>query len=347
MKLLFVENIANVSYNMAKRLRQMGHNVTLITRYNPKAGHLDLASISDEPWVKLFKCESLFDKTVNYLLKILSYKVDIIHCHYALEQGLYGIISRELGKARKVVCHCHGTDLREVSRSKKYGWLVRFNLKYADKVFVSTPDLLQEGTEFLPNPIDTDFFKPMKTCLDLRMGHDYSIFFPSRQVWAHKRQDLFLRALRLLIDKGYDCNLVMIDYGPDAPRTKKLVKKLELDENTCFMPSIHPRKMPQYYNSADVVWAQMGLGHLGLVCLEALACNKPVLVDFMYDHVYPEPPPVIRVYNLQDIVRETMKLLDSKRFRVNTRQWIVKHHSYKIILTKLLDIYNEMLSKDD
>ena len=58
MKLLFVENIANVSYNIAKRLRQMGHEVTLISRYNPKAGHLDLASISDEPWVKLFECKS-------------------------------------------------------------------------------------------------------------------------------------------------------------------------------------------------------------------------------------------------------------------------------------------------
>lgn len=38
MKLLFVENTANVSHNLARRLRAEGHNVTLLTRYNPWAG---------------------------------------------------------------------------------------------------------------------------------------------------------------------------------------------------------------------------------------------------------------------------------------------------------------------
>ena len=38
MKLLFVENTTNVSYNLARRLRAEGHDVTLLTRYSPWAG---------------------------------------------------------------------------------------------------------------------------------------------------------------------------------------------------------------------------------------------------------------------------------------------------------------------
>jgi glycosyltransferase involved in cell wall biosynthesis len=342
--ILFIENIANVSYNIAKKLRELGWNVMLLTRENPSAGILDQSNVSNEPWVKTFPCFSLFDKTFRYLSRILEFDVDIIHCHYALEQGLYALFSKSLRKTKKVIIHCHGTDLRDVSRSWRYGWIVNINLKLADKVFVSTPDLLRNGVEFLPNPIDIFLFKPAKPTIDLRMGHDYAIFLPSRHVWKHKRQDLFLKALRVLVDKGYDCNLIMVNYGPDLDRSKILVNELKLKNNVCFVPPIRPSDMPSYYNSSDIVWAQMGLGHLGLVCLEAMACNKPTFVDFIYNDVYPEPPPVIRVYNLKDIIDKTIEILDSKKFNLETRWWVAKYSSYQSVLSKLIHTYYALLS---
>lgn len=345
MDLLYIENIANVSYNIAKQLRTKGYNVILLTRHNPQAGLLDLASNSKETWIKTFNCNSPVDKTFRYLSNILSYKVDIIHCHYALEQGVYSLFSRMCKRAKKVICHCHGTDIRDVYHSNLFGWIVKFNLQFADRVFVSTPDLLLPKTEFLPNPIDTSLFKPADSTLDLKAGHSYSLFFPSRQVWKHKGQDLFLRALKILIDQGYDCNLVMLEYGPDAEKTKMLVDELHLRKNVCFIPTIHPNDMPSYYNSSDIVWDQIGVGSIGLVSLEAMSCNKPVLADFAYDTIYAEPPPVIRVYNLQDIVIETKNLLDSKKFRLSTRWWIDKYHSYESIINKLTNIYTELLAQ--
>lgn len=344
MKLLFVENIANVSYNLAKRLRLMGYDVTLLTRHNPVAGELDLASTSREPWVKAFYVNSLYDKTFTYLLKMLSEKVDIIHCHYALEQGTYALISRGLGRCKKVIVHCHGTDIREISHSRKYGWIVNLNLKCADKTFVSTPDLMRAGTELMPNPIETSSFSPGTASLDLKMNHDFALFCPSRQIWVHKRQDLFLKALRTLVNKGYDCNLVLIDFGPDLDRTKRLIRDLDLEKNVTFVPPIPPADMPAYYNSCDVVWAQMGLGHLGLVTLEALSCNKPTLVDFIYGQAYPEQPPVIKVFSLEDITGETEHLLDLRSFSLDTRWWVIKYHSYEAVLNKLTRVYDELLS---
>lgn len=345
LNLLFIENIANVSFNIAKKLRERGFNVVLLTRENPRAGCLDLSNISREHWIKTFPCYSIFDKTYKYLKKVLENKVDIIHCHYALEQGLYCLIARMLGRTKKVVLHCHGTDLRDMSRNWKYSWIVNLNLKFADKIFVSTPDLIRKGTELLPNPIDTSVFKPTEPTLDLRDGHDFVIFCPSRHIWKHKRQDLFLRALQILRDEGYDCNLIMIEYGPDLYRSKMLIQKLNLEKNVCFIPPIHPHNMPLYYNSSDIVWAQMGLGHLGLVCLEAMACNKPPFVDFIYDSVYKEPPPVIKVFNLGDIVEKTIVILDSRKFNLYTRWWVIKYHSYEAVLDKLIKTYYELLSK--
>jgi len=86
----------------------------------------------------------------------------------------------------------------------------------------------------------------------------------------------------------------------------------------------------------------MGLGHLGLASLEALACNKPPFVDFIYDEAYPEPPPVTKVFIVQDIVRKTKKLIRSDNFK-NTRPWILKYHNFKTVIKRLTEIYNELL----
>lgn len=348
MRILFIENIANVTYNLAKALRRKGYDVVMLTRYNPKTSFLDLCNFSDDPWVKTFKCSSMLDKSFIYLLKILSYNVDIIHCHQAFVQSSYSLFSKTLGKASKVIAHCHGSDLREFGQLLKYGWLINMNLRHVDHVFVSTPDLLNYWSHatFLPNPVDTSRFKPSSPTLDLHRGHDYAILAPARQVWTQKRQDVFLHALKAIIEDGYDCNLLMVDYGVDSNKTKQLAKDLHLEHHVSFAPLIRPEAMPEYYNSADMTWDQIGLGAMGMISLEALACNKPVLSDFNYYNAYPELPPLIRAYSLKDIVTETEKVIDSYNFKVNTRWWITKYHSYEAVLPKLIGVYESLLLSD-
>ncbi len=106
-----------------------------------------------------------------------SRKADVIHIHSLPEMVIK--FRRIYGKSRIIILHYHGTDVRGLkdyasqsnfhvlTRAKK---LVRNLLRkrlhliaqrLADKVIVSTPDLLQiaRGATLLPNPIDTDHFK--------------------------------------------------------------------------------------------------------------------------------------------------------------------------------------------
>jgi len=159
-----------------------------------------------------------------------------------------------------------------------------------------------------------------------------------------------LLALKKLKEMGYDCNLIFVKYTTqDAIKDVEATKKIScipcLKQNVTFIPPIYPEDMPKYCNSCDIVWAQMGLGHLGLISLEALACNKPPFVDFIYDKAYPEPPPVIKVFTVQDVVKETEKLIRSSNFQKNTRIWILKYHSFKVVIERLTEIYNELLSR--
>lgn len=346
MKILQVENIANVSYHLSKGLVERGYDVTLIVRRYKDVVNWDLPSKYNDPWIHFFKGETFFDKTIRYCSEVLSHKVDIIHCHYALEQGLYGVISKRVGRSKKLVIHGHGTDLREIIHTKKYGWMVRLNLKEADKVLVSTSDLLlRKDFELFPNPIDETLFTPNKPSLDLHKGHDYAIFCPSRQVWRHKGQDKFLQALKTLVYEGYDIMLTMINYGEDYERSKNLVKSLNLEDHILFVDAINPEDMPAYYNSCDLVWSQFGLGHIGLTTLESMSCNKITFADLNYESSYDTPPPIVNVHSVSDIIDLTKKALN-KELNLGTkpREWVLIHHGYSRAIDRLEEIYSELLS---
>ena len=347
MKILMIENIANVSFNLVKRLRERGFDAILLTRNNPKAGKLDLTNVYKYDWIYKFDCENLYDKTFRYLFNVLRFKTDIVHSHYALEQGFYGVVSKWLHTSKKLIVHCHGTDVRETLRTLKYGWIVRFSLRNADRVFVSTPDLLLEGynMRYLPNPVDLEVFKPSEPKVDLHQGHEIAVFHPSRIVWRHKGTDKCIYALKRLVEEGYDIFLTLVEYGPDLMKTKRLVYSLNLSGHVQFIQPLNQYEMVNHYNSCDIVWAQFGVGHLGLVALESLACDKPTLVDFRYPEHYAEQPPVFHANSTSEVVEETRSIIELKIKKVSGRFWVERFHSYPAILSVLTNTYMSLIRK--
>ena len=75
---------------------------------------------------------------------------EIIHIHG--EDKTLKILKKTYPyKNKKIIIHYHGSDIRGRWEEKKHRW------KYADKIIVSTPDLLEgapDGVEYLPNVID-------------------------------------------------------------------------------------------------------------------------------------------------------------------------------------------------
>ena len=68
---------------------------------------------------------------------------------------------RMLNPKKKIIIHLHGTKIR--GRWNEYK-----DLKYADQIIVSTPDLLEgspEGTEYLPNPVDEELILNIKQAM--------------------------------------------------------------------------------------------------------------------------------------------------------------------------------------
>ncbi|MBA7599871.1 hypothetical protein ES703_06916 [subsurface metagenome] len=79
---------------------------------------------------------------------------DIIHVHY---HSIFIPFLKRIYK-KPVIMHFHGSDVRE-------NWMARIDrIKKADKILVSTPDLLTGSplsTSWIPNPVDTVKFTPI------------------------------------------------------------------------------------------------------------------------------------------------------------------------------------------
>ncbi len=146
MKVLHICNTAGVGGYLAEFMAKY-HNIkslVLITgRYNDY-------KLSTE-FVKNLNC-NYKEFFVRCWLKGLFF--DIIHIHG--EDKTLKILKQTLPyKNKKIIIHYHGSDIRGRWKEKRDRW------EYADKIIVSTPDLLEgspEGAEYLPNVIDE------KTC---------------------------------------------------------------------------------------------------------------------------------------------------------------------------------------
>ena len=98
------------------------------------------------------------NRAMVYLARCFFYarKLDIIHVHSGIQWIRY---YRFAYPKKKIIIHLHGTKIR--GRWGEYP-----DLKYADQILVSTPDLLEgspDGTMYFPNPVDERLIKNINT----------------------------------------------------------------------------------------------------------------------------------------------------------------------------------------
>jgi len=139
-------------------------------------------------------CAHVLEDLIPHLLKLFNFDIQVIQRTRGLWSKTFGIASKIL-KAKGQGCvyhtnyalqdaylvdkfkhldilHCHGSDVRWTVHSKKWGWMVRHNLKSAKTVLYATPDLeedvksYRQDAVYLPTPVKTEVFVPKKNCLD-------------------------------------------------------------------------------------------------------------------------------------------------------------------------------------
>lgn len=239
---------------------------------------------------------------------------ELLHFHYSsgLPFGLDFPLWRMLHK--KAVIHHHGSDIRNKGESRFYSLL-------AQRIFVSTPDLLQWSRDaiWIPNPIDLELYpyigakhRSAKSDADsIKILHAPS----KRQL---KGTEHVLNAIKKLKNEGYRIELILV-------------------ENTPHKDAI------EYYKQADIVIDQLLIGWYGMLAQECMALGKPVCVYLREDLEGYMPFQPMMNTTAKNLVENLRLLINDPHLRTDLgklgRRYVEQVHNSDRIARNLRDLY--------
>jgi glycosyltransferase involved in cell wall biosynthesis len=323
MKILHINNVANVPDGLVKGLKELEIDAQLYQPYvginkKKKFGPIGVIAnrISD---AKILKAKI---KKENY---------DIVHIHYAYF-GMLGFLGRY-----EYWLHCHGTDIRRNLYHPLYKTPTAISMKHAKNILYSTPDLKvhaekkRPDASFLPNPIQTSMFEPT----GIPENVHGKILLISR-IDAIKGIDTAFAAIELIKKKNPSVSIDAFLWGPDLDRFKG-------NCSVNWIPTVSYNEIARLLHNYQVVIGQFALGILGMSEMEAMACARPVVCDFTYGESYQNPPPIVQAKTAEDIALQVLALLESpsecEKVGRKSREWVVENHDYVEVAKRLVRLY--------
>lgn len=329
MRILHVNDVANVASTLVAGLNRIGHQAELRRLRLPASRRGTAAKILALParWAEW--------TAVNRQVKSGHY--DIVHIHYAY-LGLLGILGQY-----PYILHCHGTDVRRGLYDPLRRGMVIQSLRRARKVLFSTPDLAQHvrpirpDAIFLPNPIATDRFRPLPQGSNAPLR----ILIISR-LSPIKKVSVAFEAIQQLRARHPEIQVAALDFGHERGKYHRA-------PGVSFLAPVPYTEMPELINAHDIVLGQFGLGIISMSELEAMACGKPVICHFTYGAWYPEPPPPFATDQPAQVAAYLEELVQDPALQRDRgeagRAWVERYHGYLAVAQRLAEIYAELTAE--
>lgn len=292
------------------------------------------------------------------LFKKLSKNVDIIDFHQPFSLGDLALFL--FRPKAKIISHYHSDIVRQRVFTPLIGPFINHTLKKAQKIIVSNPNLIK-SSPYLK--------KFQKKCEVIPFGVDLSKFekFNEREIENLKKKynDFVLfvgrlnyyKGLRYLIEamKSIRAKLVIVGEGPLKESLKKKIQELGIGDKVIFLPFITKEsELVNFYKACSVfvLPSVFKSEAFGLVLLEAMACQKPVVTtelgtgtsfvnqDGVTGFVVPPKDSLALAKAIKKIL-ENKKL--ARKFGQNARRRVESEFSLEKMLERVGAVYRSTL----
>ncbi|WP_395549344.1 MULTISPECIES: PssE/Cps14G family polysaccharide biosynthesis glycosyltransferase [unclassified Lacrimispora] len=240
--------------------------------------------------------------------KIIFNNYDIVYIHYASHSSI-PVLAASKFKHFSIITNVHGSDVvPENRKQEKFQKYTRRIIGLSQKVVVPS--------DYFKNYVSAKYcYEPENIVVYPSCGVDRKLFFEFSdnrvssakkdfnlnskkivisyigRITTGKGWDTYLRAIGVLIEKGYDAEFVFAGDGNEVQLCNELISELGIESKIKKFPLLDQQSLLKMYNCSDVfVFPTEREGEsLGLVAIEAMSCGVPVIAsDFAAPKYYVE-----------------------------------------------------------
>jgi len=280
-------------------------------------------------------------------LIIKTFQPDIVHAHYASSYGLLGVLSG----FHPLILSVWGSDVfcfPKVSPIHKY--TLKWILRNSDYILSTSKVMATETAKYTSKMISITPF-----------GIDCQLFSPSKEGKKEDRTfivgctktlapiygiDILIKAFAV-ISHDIDAKLKLLGEGPSYLELKQLTEKLNISDKVEFLGRKPIAELPYYYNDFDVAVYLSKSESFGVVALEAMACECPLIVSKAAGFIEVVPSEAGIFIDCEDVqaVAESLRLLYKnkelrKKMGAKGRKYVTAQYQWKENVDTMVNIYN-------
>jgi glycosyltransferase involved in cell wall biosynthesis len=224
---------------------------------------------------------------------IKSEDIDIVHVHYFQPLSILGYLAKKTLK-KPLVITLVGYDVYDPIEPVNDN-LWRYYSKiinYCDRViavsnFISKILKKKIGRKdiiIIPYGVDTTVFKPLTDIGSVReiygINTDDKVVIAVQQLRRRKKVEILLYAAKEVINEFPNTKFLIIGDGPEREKLENLTEKLHIAKNVIFTGTIQAELLPRCYSCADIFSMHTLHEGLGIVYLEAMAMELPIVTTY-------------------------------------------------------------------
>jgi L-malate glycosyltransferase len=353
-----------VATELGKELAARGHEIHFISYAPP------LRMDQSDPDIHFHEVEvttyPLFDHP-PYTLALATKMVevaeqeglDLLHCHYAIPHSVSAYLAKSMIHPRKlpVVTTLHGTDITLVGADRSYLPITKFSIEKSDGV-TAVSHYLQEATyrtfgiknpiEVIYNFVNCDRFAPGgNSDFRARFAPDGQKIMIHLSNFRPVKRPVDVIDVFSIVQSKIPTVLLMVGDGPERGNAEWRARHHGIEKSVHFLGK--RSDIEELLSSADLLLLPSENESFGLVALEAMACEVPVVVS----HVGGLPEVVnegiegylVEPRNVRGMADRSIEILSDDTLRMEMGKRARKRAREQFCSSKIIPMYESYYRK--
>jgi len=283
-----------VATELGKELADRGHEIHFISaslpmRLNPAQPNIRFHEVEAATYPVFDHAPYTLALAVKMAEVAEMYNLDIMHCHYAIPHSVSAFLAKSMLSPRRlpVVTTLHGTDITLVGAERSYLPITRFSIEQSDGVTAVSRYLKDATRDVIGAKKEIEVIYNFVNCEKYRPSPDSAL----RERFAPAGEPILIhisnfRAVKRPADvveifgkvrEKIPAALLMIGDGPERGQAERRAREKRLDDCAHFLGK--QENIEQWLGISDILLLPSEMESFGLVALEAMACEVPVVAS--------------------------------------------------------------------